>query len=90
MKMLASTKFSDLESFLWLYLKCINHPFMKKIETLLYEDSDNVCMSYLIKKKEKFLRKIIQEENIIQTSKENNFNFTDEVLRFINYFSTNM
>lgn len=94
LRMKSASRYSDLESIMWFYLQCINHPVVldlennKKKEMSSGEDSDSSIFSInnIIKKKDRFIKAVVRQNNLLQVSSEGEFNLVDEVKRFIYYF----
>ncbi len=86
LNMKACNKFSDLESCMWLYMYIINHEFMQKLKELIHSNTD-FSIQNVIKKKEKFIKGVARSNYLLQTCNGDIFNFTEEVLRFINFFN---
>jgi hypothetical protein len=97
LRMKSASRYSDLESVMWFYLQCTNHPVIldlennKKKEMFSGEDSDSdssiFSINNIIKKKERFIKTVARQNNLLQVSSEGEFNLVDEVKRFIYYFS---
>jgi serine/threonine protein kinase len=86
LNMKACSKLSDLESCMWLYMYIINHELMQKIKESIYSSTD-FSIQNIIKKKENFVKRVVRSNYLLQTCNGDVFNFTEEVLRFINFFN---
>lgn len=90
------TKYSDLESIMWFYMQVIKHPLMVELETgnkkiqSTSEDTDPnshiFSVNNIIKKKDKFIRLVARQNNLLQITSEGVFDIVDEVKRFIYFF----
>jgi len=85
LNMKACNKLSDLESCMWLYMDIINHELIQKIKETI-NSSNEFSIQNVIKKKERFIKGVVKSNYLLQACNGDIFSFTEEVLRFINFF----